>query len=33
MAAGFQDIVEADEVGLNIGIRVGDAVPHAGLCR
>lgn len=31
MAAGFENVVETDEVGLNIGIRVGDAVSHACL--
>lgn len=31
IAAGFQDVVEADEVGLDIGAGVGDAVAHTGL--
>ena len=32
MAAGFEDVVEADEVRFDIGVRVGDGVAHAGLC-
>ena len=31
MATGFQYIVETDEVALNIGIGVGNAVTHTGL--
>ena len=31
VAAGFEDVVEADEVTLDVGIRVGDAVADAGL--
>ena len=30
-AAGFEDVVEADEVGLDIGIGVGDAIAHTSL--
>jgi len=29
--AGFEDMVEAYDVGGNVGIGVGDAVAHAGL--
>ena len=32
MATGFEDVVEADEVRFDIGVRVGDGVAHAGLC-
>ena len=32
MAAGFQNVVETDEVRFDIGVRVGDGVAHAGLC-
>ena len=32
VAAGFEDIVEADEVRLDIGIGVGDGVADACLC-
>ena len=31
MAAGFEDVVEADDVGLDIGIGILDAVTDAGL--
>ena len=31
MAAGFEDVVEADEVRFDIGVRVGDGIAHAGL--
>ena len=31
VAASFQDVVEADEVALDVGIGVGDAVAYAGL--
>ena len=31
MAAGFEDVVETDEVALDVGIGVGDAVADAGL--
>lgn len=31
VAAGLEDVVEADEVGLDIGTGVGDAVAHTGL--
>ena len=31
MAAGFQNIVEADDVGFYVDVRVGDAVAHPGL--
>lgn len=31
MAAGFEDVVEADEVGLDVSIGVGDAIADAGL--
>ena len=31
VAAGFEDVVEADEIGLDIGTGVGDAVAHTGL--
>ena len=33
VATGFQDVVEADKVGLDIGIRIGDAIAYACLCR
>ena len=33
VAAGLQDIVEADKVGLNIGIGISDGVSYSGLCR
>ena len=32
MAAGFEDVIETDEVALDVGIGVGDAVADAGLC-
>ena len=32
VAAGFEDVVEADEVGFDVGIGVGDAVAYACLC-
>ena len=32
VAAGLQDVVEAHHVGHDVGIGVGDAVAHAGLC-
>ena len=31
VAAGLQDIVKADEVALDVGIRIGDGVPDSGL--
>lgn len=31
MTAGFEDVVEADEVRFDIGVRVGDGVAHARL--
>ena len=31
MAAGFQNVVETDEVRFDIGVRVGDGVAHTGL--
>ena len=31
VAAGLQDVVEADEVALDVGIRIGDGVPDSGL--
>ena len=33
VAAGLEDVVEADEVALDVGVGVGDAVAHAGLGR
>ena len=33
MAAGFKDVVEADEVGLYVHIGVIDRVAHTGLSR
>ena len=33
MAAGLQYIVEPDQIRRDVGIGVGDAVPHTGLCR
>lgn len=33
VTACFQNIVEADKVGLDIGIRIGDAIAYACLCR
>lgn len=32
VAAGLEDVVEAHEVALDVGIGVGDAVAHACLC-
>ena len=32
MAASFEKVVEADEIGLDIGIRVGDRVTYTSLC-
>ena len=32
VAAGLEDVVEADEVRLDVGVGVGDAVAHPGLC-
>ena len=31
VAACLEDVVESDEIALNIGIRIGDAVAHSGL--
>ena len=31
--AGLEDIVEADDIALDISVRILDAVPHARLCR
>ena len=31
-AASFQNIVKADEVALDVGVRVGDGIADAGLC-
>ena len=31
VAAGFEDVIEAGQVGVYVGVRVGDAVAHAGL--
>ena len=31
IAAGFENVVEADEVGFDIYVGVGDTVPHTGL--
>lgn len=33
VTTGFQDIVEADKVGLDIGIGIGDAIAYACLSR
>ena len=33
IATGFQNIVEANKVGFDIYIRIGDTVPDTGLCR
>ena len=33
VATSFQDVVEADKVGLYIGIRIGDAIAYACLSR
>ena len=33
MAAGFENIEKADQVGFHIRIRVGDGVAHTSLCR
>ena len=32
MAASLQEVVEADEVALDIGIRIGDRVTNTSLC-
>ena len=32
MAAPFEDVDEPDEVALDVGVRIGDRVSHAGLC-
>lgn len=32
VTAGFEDVVESDEVGFYIGIRIGDAVAYSCLC-
>ena len=32
VAAGFQNVVEADHVGLDVGVRIGNGVTNAGLC-
>jgi hypothetical protein len=32
VTTGFQNVVEADNVRLDISIRIGDAAPHTGLC-
>ena len=32
VATGFQDVVEADKVGLDIGIGIGDAIAYTCLC-
>ena len=31
MAAGFEDVIEADEVGLDVSVGIGDAIAHASL--
>ena len=31
VAAGFQDVVETDEVGFDVHVRIGNGVAHAGL--
>ncbi len=31
VAAGFEDVVEADEVGFYVGVRICDGIPYAGL--
>ena len=31
VAAGLKNVVEADHIALNVGIRVGDRVPHTSL--
>ena len=31
MAAGFEDVVEAEDVAFDVGVGVLDAVTHAGL--
>lgn len=31
MAAGFEDVVEADEVGLDVHVGIRNGIPHAGL--
>ena len=31
MTAGLKNVVEADEVGFNVRIRIGDGVAHTGL--
>ena len=31
MTTGFENVVEADEVRLDVGIGIGDAVAHTGL--
>ena len=33
VAAGFQNVVEADDIRLDVDVRVVDAVAHARLCR
>ena len=31
MAAGFEDVIETDEVGLDVSVGIGDAIAHASL--
>ena len=31
VAAGFQDVIETDQVALDVGIRIGNAVTNTGL--
>ena len=32
MTAGFQNVVESDEVALDVSVRVRDGIADAGLC-
>ena len=32
VAAGFQNVIEADHVGLDVCVRIGNGVTNAGLC-
>lgn len=32
MAAGFQNVVKANKVTFDVGIRVGDGIAHTCLC-
>ena len=32
MTAGFQNVVKANHIAFNVRIRIGNGIPHTGLC-